>query len=375
MKLAVTGLRGIPGVMGGIETHCEALYPRLCELEPELEVLVYARSNYVGDTRGLPDRIKVIALWAPSIAGLEAFVHTFLCVLHARIVARISRIHVHGIGPSIWAPLARLLGMEVIVTHHGRDYDRDRWGPVARFVLRTGEATAVRFASKVICVSPTDRDRLSTRYPDRAHEIVHIPNGAQIPGVQDQKSAVLSELGLTSKGFYLAVGRLVPEKAFDHLVAAMASCRSARKLVIVGAADHADPYSRELSATALPNVIFAGRRDRYELAALYRNAELFLLPSKHEGLPIVALEALAASCPVALSDIEANRALGLPAHHYFPVGDLAAIRALLEADDHSALRADSESYAQRFDWSTIAKRTLTHVIGRRTESSRTLRDS
>lgn len=46
-KIVVTGTRGIPGVMGGVETHCEELFPRLAERG--WDVTVVRRSNYVED--------------------------------------------------------------------------------------------------------------------------------------------------------------------------------------------------------------------------------------------------------------------------------------------------------------------------------------
>lgn len=48
-------------------------------------------------------------------------------------------VHIHAIGPSILTPLDRLMGFKVVVTNHGPDYDRQKWGKVAKFMLRLGE--------------------------------------------------------------------------------------------------------------------------------------------------------------------------------------------------------------------------------------------
>ena len=48
MKIVVTGTRGIPNIMGGVETHCEELFPRIAR--KGFEVTVIRRKSYVRDT-------------------------------------------------------------------------------------------------------------------------------------------------------------------------------------------------------------------------------------------------------------------------------------------------------------------------------------
>ena len=104
-------------------------------------------------------------------------------------------------------------------------------------------------------------------------------------------------------------------------------------------------------------MIFAGSLDRKTLEALYRNASLFVLPSSHEGLPIVVLEALGAGAPVLLSDIAANKDIGLPAKHYFPCQDVDALASALKVS-HETYKADRDAVLARFDWDAVAAQTL-----------------
>ena len=62
MKICAIGLRGIPEVMGGIESHCQALYPLL--VEQGVAVTVIARSPYVNEKQYTYKGVKVIALFA-----------------------------------------------------------------------------------------------------------------------------------------------------------------------------------------------------------------------------------------------------------------------------------------------------------------------
>ena len=77
--------------------------------------------------------------------------------------------------------------------------------------------------------------------------------------------------------------------------------------MIVGASDHPGHYVRGLEtlAAATPGVVMTGFQSGTALAELYAHAGLFVLPSSHEGLPMVLLEATVAGLPVLASDIPA----------------------------------------------------------------------
>ncbi|MEM7568813.1 MAG: glycosyltransferase family 4 protein, partial [Pseudomonadota bacterium] len=175
-KIAVTGLRGIPNIMGGVEAHCQDLYPRLMALDPDVDVTVYGRAPYLPDGDSTYHGVKVRAVPSPTHVSLEAILGT-AAAIGAAWVDRADVLHIHAIGPSLLAPLARLLGFEVIVTHHGKDYDRAKWNKFARAMLRMGESAAMRFAHRVIAVSPSLAEDLQRRFPKAAKKVTHIPNG------------------------------------------------------------------------------------------------------------------------------------------------------------------------------------------------------
>lgn len=356
MKMCVVGLRGFPNVMGGVETHCEQIYPRIARLLPDTEIVVLARSPYVGETPYIVDGVQVKPLWTTRSVYFETILHGLIAVIHARLVQRCTLLHMHALGTALLAPLARLLGMRVVATHHGRDYERRKWGWLSRRVLRLGERVMVLTAEQILCVDAADARRLSASYPDRAHRIHAIPNGAAIAEPDGERNT-MAELGLEPGRYVLAVGRLVPEKGFHDLIAAFKLISGGDKLVIVGGDDHGGVYSRDLLREASDRVIFTGVRRRGEISTLLRNAGLFVLPSAHEGHPLAALEALAAGAPVLLSDIAPNREIGLAAAHYYPQGDVAALADILRRPNHNALRNEDPAVLRRYDWDDIAQRT------------------
>jgi len=354
--ICVTGLRGFPHVMGGIESHCEELLPRIKAMWPSHRSIVLGRAPYLPEAAGEHRGVEIIGIPCPRSKNLEAVVSTFLAVLDARKRGA-GLIHIHAIGPGLLAPLARLLGLKVVVTHHGTDYHRAKWGLLARSALRAGEWLALNFANRVIAVSPSLAAQLRQSFPRRAHTIAYIPNGApDLPGDADP-ALILERLGIEDGDFLLAVARLVPEKGLHDLIDAHEQSNCTAKLVIAGSADHESDYARDLLARAGDRVIFAGVQSRATLKCLYEHCALFVMPSYHEGLPIAALEAASCGARMLLSDIPANLDIGLNPENYFPVGDVAALTERLNADC-ADFQVDRDSVCARFSWDKAAEDTL-----------------
>ena len=355
MRVFVTGLRGFPSVMGGVESHAEELYPRIKARDASFDITVLARRPYVGKQSYVFEGVSIVPLVSTSAKSTEAIVGSFVATVYARY-RRAQLLHIHAIGPALMAPLARLLGMKVVVTHHGEDYQRAKWGRFAKFMLRSGEKAAVTFADRIIVVAPSLREELARAYPAAKDKLVYIPNGASDLPVEGSTCAdVLAKVGYAPKDYVLAVGRLVPEKAFDQLVAAIKAVPG-RKLLIVGGADHASDFAKRLLALADEQVAFAGVLDKATLRDLYLNCALFVLPSLHEGLPIVALEAGSLGAPLLLSDIPANRDLGLPEANYFTTGDVAELTRKLNCPD-ADYALQGNPLKDRFNWDTVAQQT------------------
>jgi glycosyltransferase involved in cell wall biosynthesis len=350
------GLRNVAEAQGGVEAHVRNLARELDNLG--LNVAVSVRTPYAPrDQKMLGTGIKIVRLWAPRSKSAEALVHSLISILYAALT-RPRLVHIHAIGPSIVLPLARLLGLKVVATHHGEDYRREKWGPFARLVLRWGEVCQARLAHRVICVSKSLSGRLTEQYGRYFH---YIPNGVSPP---EGKSGtdVLSELGLEPGRYLLTVSRLVPEKR--HLDLIEAFCKMGNrdlKLVIVGSADHRSSYAKSLAAEAArtPGVVLAGFRTGDQLQSLFENSAVFVLPSSHEGLPIALLEAMSHGCKVIASDITANTDLGLREENYHRLGDTDDLsRKIAYQVSQPDARQDWSTKLQQFRWDTIALKSL-----------------
>lgn len=359
LKIAVLGTRGFPNVQGGIETHCENLYPQLVELGCDVTVLT--RRPYVDPAVTNYKGVKLMAVPCLKNKYFETIFHTFIGLFAARRL-RPDILHIHAVGPSLFVPLARLLGLKVVMTNHGPDYKRKKWGILARLILRSGEAAGSLCSNAVICISEHIASAIKKRYGKNPFVI---PNSVHIPKPSHSDEAVRI-FGLTKDKYVLAVGRLVPEKGFHDLLSAFKMADLPDwKLVIVGKADHESSYSIYLKAAAVDDdsVVLTGFLSGKFLQEIYTHAGMFVLPSYYEGLPIVLLEALSYGLTCIASDIPANMSFDMPPENYFPSGSSKElsrkIRQFSDAPMSSEARHEQiEKIRMKYDWSVIARRTL-----------------
>ena len=360
LRIMMIGLRGFPGVQGGVETHAEHLCPLLAEMGCDVTVL--ARSPYQPADIGPEWKgVKFVPLWAPKSKGLETILHSFLGVLYAAVM-RPDILHIQAIGPAIMTLPARLLGLRVVVTHHGPDYDRQKWGRFGRFVLRLGEHCGMRWSNGRIVISKVIADLVRRKH---GVEPALITNGVVLPQIPFSVDALAAH-GLVRGKYVLLVSRLVREKRHLDLIEAFSrAALPGWKLVLVGASDHPDAYVKEVMAAAVrnPDVVMTGFQKGTALQELYAHAGLFVLPSSHEGLPIAMLEALSYGLPVVASDIPANLEVGLKPESYFPLGNVDALVSCIEHHVRAA-PGDGERKAlhawvgDKYDWRRIARQTL-----------------
>lgn len=349
--IAVIGLRGFPGVQGGVEKHCEHLIPLLSR---HLKCIVYRRKPYLSaeSSAEIPG-ISYVDLPSSRIKGVEAMLHTFLSVLNLPR-RKVDVVNVHNIGPGLFTPLLRLMGYKVVLTYHSPNYEHAKWGRLARMILRTGEALALRFSNRIIFVNRFQMEKYAGKIRRKS---VYIPNGVD-NAQPTTDTGFLDRHGIKPGQYVLAVGRITPEKGFEHLVKAVNMLPEVPQLVIAGGCDHDSEYLQQLKTIdRCGKVIFTGQTDSSGLRQLYSHARMFVLSSINEGFPLVMLESMSYGVPMIVSDIPATHLVDLPAESYFPAADSSSmasrIRSLYSLDQHR-ISYDLDA----FSWPAVADRTL-----------------
>lgn len=350
MKLCVIGTRGFPHIEGGVEKYCETIYPLLAD---DMEVIVFRRKAYVSKSTEYKN-ICFVDLPSTRIKGFEALLHSFLATLYA-VVLHPDVVHIHNIGPALFAPIIKLFSIPVVLIYHSPNYEHKKWGFFAKTVLRFCERVALKSANHIVFVN---RFQMLKYSPDILDKSEYIPNGISTanPTVQHD---YLDQMNIEPTKYILSVGRITPEKGFHTLIKA---CKNQMpdgyKLVIAGGVGFENKYMQELQnlSSDIP-VLFTGYVYGEVLAQLYSHAGLFVLASENEGFPLVLLEAMSYGLDILASDIPATHLAPLESEDYFAVGNSEELGSKLRKKLENAQSREYDLSA--FDWKRNAARLST----------------
>ena len=356
LSVAFIGGRGLGAAYSGIERYYEELGSRLAA--DGAEVIAYCRPHFAPEG---PTWRGIVVRRVPTVRSkhLETFVHTVLSTLDV-CFRRVDLVQFHALGSSPFAWLPRLFGKRTIVSVRGLDWQRAKWGALARVYLRFCETTSMVCPNATAVVSRTLRDHFEARF---GRPVRYIPNG--VAHTERRLPDAIRRFGLGERDYFLYAGRLSPEKGLHVAIEAHRGVEGVR-LVLAGGSSYSEAYMASLRDQGRDRVVFTGFLTGADLQEIYSNALAFLLPSRMEGLSVALLEAMAYGLPVIASDIPENRELVDECGGYlFRLDDAEDLRRVMRevAAAPEAAREVGERARQRvrerFDWDRIARETAT----------------
>lgn len=354
LRIALIGARGVGATYSGIETYYGEVGSRLAGYGHD--VFAYCRS---GATPADVDGRGVIPLFTPYLSGKHAETLTHTMTATANVMRReMDIVQYHALGPSLFAALPRLRGARTVASIRGLDWQREKWGGLARAALKACEHLSHRLPNAVSVVSRTLQEHYRERHGAR---VTWIPNGVNLEPSPPPRE--IRRLGLAGRDYFLFMGRLSPEKGIDVLLEAWRPLADRARLVVCGGSSYTDGYIERLRRQAPPGVIFPGVVGGRLRAELYSHAAAFVLPSTMEGLSVALLEAMAHGACVITTDIPENREVVDGVGMTFPVGDPvelgAALTRVLDLPAHAAQlgwRAQRR-VREGYTWDQVARRT------------------
>ena len=305
MKIAMIGHKRIPSREGGIEIVVEEISVRLAARGHTVHAY-NRKGNYVhgseNNYKGIKEYkgVKIIHIPTVTVKGLDALVYSFFAVARA-LFGKYDVIHFHAEGPGVMILFTRLFKIRSVATVHGLDWQRAKWGTLARKYIIYGEKVIAKKADEIIVLSSNNQKYFLDKYSRNTN---FIPNGVNKPNIR-KASLITEKYGLQGQDYILFLSRLVPEKGLDYLIDAFKQIQTDVKLVIAGGSSHSSDYEVKIKNKAANDtrIIFTGFIQGELLDELFSNCMAYILPSDVEGMPLSLLEAMSYGCTCIVSDI------------------------------------------------------------------------
>jgi glycosyltransferase involved in cell wall biosynthesis len=296
-QLLLIGPRAYPSQFegtSGVEAYVEQVVQEMVAQNEHVQVQIFTRKKYQQTVKkDSLRRVKITAL--PSFPGkvLEGLSYSFFASLRS-CSQNCDAVWYHTAGMASFAWLPCLFGKKVWITVHSADWQRKKWSSWERFFFfHTFRWVAKHCAAEVFAVS--------SELVKQTTELLHRPVELTVAGLpknidQDGQSKVMK-----GNQYMLYLGRLVPEKRVEWLLEF--SRQYQHPVIIAGSHGNMPEYERDLRKLYQDKTIsWLGTVTGKKKWQLLQNANMLVLPSELEGLPIVVLESISTQTPIFLHE-------------------------------------------------------------------------
>ena len=371
-----------PHVVGGLGQHVAELLPPLGEL-PDVELTLVTPRWSGGEPEEKVGRATIHRVDPPSIEGdfytgawqtnlrLEQYAHRLW-----EETGPFDLIHVHDwLVAFVGAAFKRSYRIPLVATMHATERGRGRGflGSDQSRAIHHVEWWLAFEAWRVIACSEYMRNEVAEFFECPLEKIDVIPNGvetARFDALEGKDFGHFRNMyALPSEQIIFSVGRVVFEKGLHVLVRSMPSVLaqlSTVKAVVAGKGPELDSLrSLAWSLGVGEKVLFTGFITDDDRDRLFKIADCAVFPSLYEPFGIVALEAMAAKCPVVVSevgglkDVVQHGETGITVYPDDPESLAWGILHTLQFPEWSALRVENayRTVGEQYNWRRIAQMT------------------
>ena len=369
-SIAIIGTRGYPSYYGGFETAIRRLAPFLADRG--WDVTVYGRSGSTSDL----DPQRDLRVTSRVTRGLET---KSLSTLSYGLTASLDAVRrkpdvvlVMNVANGFYLPLLKARGIPSLVNVDGIEWDRAKWGRLAKTVFRTGAKWTARHGNKLVY----DAIAIGKRWKrDFGRDGEFIPYGGDVP------SELPVEPGFSHRGYILIVARFVPENTVPEFVDAAKELSRRFPVIIVGSSGYGgeiDVTVAELAESS-PNVHWFGHvSDDLRLMSLWQHAGVYFHGHSVGGTNPALVQAMAAGAPVVARDTIYNReVLGEAAILTAPTPEDIVDVVTKTMDDKELLERSSSANVDRarehYSWHSVCTQYEDALLDLIVAKSRTIR--
>lgn len=245
--VAIIGTRGYPSYYGGFETAVRKLAPYL--VGRGWNTVVYGRPGAARmDDPARDLRVQLVETRGLETKSLSTLTFGLTSVLHA-CVRKPDVAIIMNVANGFWLPLLRLRRIPTVVNVDGIEWERAKWGRLAKGVFKLGAHFTARFGKTLIA----DSTEISRRWKnDFGRESAFIPYGGDIPA----ELPLVDDLN--HRGYVLVVARFVPENSVEEFFEAVPEIAMNFPVVIVGSSGYGGPLDEKAGRSASNMTMFIG---------------------------------------------------------------------------------------------------------------------
>lgn len=298
-SVVIIGTRGYPSYYGGFETAVRRIAPYLAE--QGWEVTVYGRHGSTSSSDPDADsRVRSVVTRGVERKSLSTLSYGLTACLHAA-KRKPDVALVMNVANGFWLPILKARGIPTLINVDGIEWDRAKWGRLAKWMFRTGAKLTSRFGTRLVYDSRVIAKRWKQ---DFGNEGVFIPYGGTVP------ADLPLEPGLTHRGYVLVVARFVPENTIPEFLAAAESIAKNHDVVIVGSEGYGGSLDKQAKTLDQSNdrITWLGHvSDDRRLFSLWQHAGVYFHGHSVGGTNPALVQAMACGAPTVARDTEYNR--------------------------------------------------------------------
>ena len=356
--LSIVGTVGLPAAYGGFETLTEQLAQHLSH---QRTVQVFCTGKRYPDIHARPLSASGADLsyveWDAN--GWQSMPYDFVSLWRA---ARQTRtILVLGVSGCLLLPVVRLLWprTRIVTNVDGLEWKRQKWGPLARTVLRISEWAAVQFSHAVVADNQGIREHITSTYRRQSHLIAY--GGDQAATLPASAAAApgtpLRDTRFAPDSYFFGVCRIEPENHIAEILEAFGNTPQANLVLIGnwGVSDYAQRLRnqyRDVHNIELRDPIY----DQVRLQQLRISARAYIHGHSAGGTNPSLVEAMHASMPVLAYDVHYNRHTHNQAIYWQDSGELAQHLRQVTTETLRHMAGCMALIAQRhYTWSVVTQ--------------------
>ena len=363
MNIVMVGHKYVPSREGGVEIVVENLATHMAADGHNVILFNRKRKEYpvISEYKGC----RVQNIFTINKRSFDAIIYAYFATRKVKKMCKkgeLDVVHFHAEGPCYFLnklPKKGKRNFKLVVTIHGLDWKRGKWGGLASRILKKGEERAVKCADEIIVLSKSNQEYFKKTY---GIETTLIPNGVDLPELKPA-DMIKQMWGLDKDNYLLFLARLVPEKGLHYLLDAWKKVcdetKTEKKLVIAGGSSHDIGYYEDIQSKVhdCPNTIMTGFVQGQVWEELYSNAYLYVLPSDIEGMPMSLLEAMAYGNICLVSDIPENTEVIRETDMTFMKGNVDELAEKIKYALTVDMRANRRQYQYK-TWNDVKNDTI-----------------